>query len=155
MTVPQQGEKAPAFKLPRDGGATVALADFKGRQLVLYFYPKADTDACTREAQDFTRLRRDFDAAGAVVIGVSRDPVKALDRFQAKYDLGVQLATDESLKVLEAYGVWGEKSMYGRSYLGIARTTFLIDGKGRIARVWEKVKVKDHAEEVLAAAKAL
>jgi len=149
------GDKAPDFALPGDRGAKIGLSAFKGRKVVLYFYPKADTDACTREAQDFTRLRPDFEAAGAVVIGVSRDPVKALDRFQAKYDLGVQLATDESLKVLEAYGVWGEKSMYGRSYLGIARTTFLIDGKGRIARIWEKVKVKGHAEEVLAAAKAL
>jgi peroxiredoxin Q/BCP len=149
------GDKAPDFALPGDRGASVSLAAFKGRKVVLYFYPKADTSSCTREAQDFTRLRQEFEAAGATVIGVSRDPVKALDRFQAKYDLGVQLATDESLKVLEAYGVWGEKSMYGLKYLGIERSTFLIDAEGRIARVWPKVRVKGHADEVLEAVKAL
>ena len=155
MTVPQAGEKAPNFKLPRDGGGTVSLADFKGRKLVLFFYPKADTPGCTREAIAFTALARAFDRANTDIVGVSADPVKAQDKFRAKHDLKIALASDESLKMLTAYGVWGEKSMYGRKFMGVRRTTLLIGRDGRVARVWENVKVAGHAEEVLEAAKAL
>jgi peroxiredoxin Q/BCP len=155
MTVPQQGEKAPDFTLPRDGGGTLSLADHKGRKLVLYFYPKADTPGCTTEAIDFTRLKRAFARAEIDIVGVSADPVKAQDKFRDKHDLKVALASDESLKMLTAYGVWGEKSMYGRKFMGVRRTTLLIGRDGRVARVWENVKVAGHAEEVLEAAKAL
>ena len=147
--------KAPDFSLAANGGATVSLGALKGKKAVVYFYPKADTSGCTLEAQQFTALMAEFDAANTVVIGVSGDPVKALDKFQAKYDLGVALASDESHAILEAYGVWAEKSMYGKKYMGIERTTYLIDATGTIARVWPKVKVPGHASEVLAAAKAL
>jgi thioredoxin-dependent peroxiredoxin len=149
-----EGAPAPDFRLPRDGGGTVSLADFKGRKLVLFFYPKADTSGCTIEAKDFSRLAPDFAKAGATVIGVSADPVKKQDAFKAKHDLTTPLASDETHGMLEAYGVWGEKSMYGRKYLGITRTTVLIGADGRIARIWPKVKIPGHAEEVLAAAKA-
>jgi thioredoxin-dependent peroxiredoxin len=149
------GGKAPSFKLPHDGGGEVSLADFKGRKLVLYFYPKADTPGCTREAQAFSKLRAAFQRAGTAILGVSADPVKAQDKFKTKYDLSIPLASDETHKMLTAYGVWGEKSMYGRKYMGVMRVTVLIDGKGRIARVWPKVSVDGHAEEVLEAAKAL
>jgi len=155
VTVPQQGEKAPEFKLLRDGGGTVSLAGHKGRKLVLFFYPKADTPGCTREAIAFTALARAFDRADTDIVGVSADPVKAQDRFRDKHDLKVALASDESLKMLTAYGVWGEKSMYGRKFMGVRRTTLLIGRDGRVARVWENVKVAGHAEEVLAAAEAL
>lgn len=149
------GDKAPDFRLTRDGGSTVALADFKGKKLVLYFYPKADTSGCTIEAKDFTRLHKDFVKAGVAVVGVSADPVKKQDAFKAKHGLATPLASDESHEMLMAYGVWGEKSMYGRKYMGINRTTVLIGTDGRIARVWPKVKIAGHAEEVLAAAKAI
>ena len=149
------GAKAPPFTLPRDGGATVSLGDFKGRKLVLYFYPKADTPGCTRESIDFSRLQAEFRKAGTDILGVSADPVKAQDAFKKKHDLTIGLVSDETHRMLEAYGVWGEKSMYGRSFLGITRTTFLIGPDGRIARIWPKVKVNGHAEEVLAAATAL
>ena len=129
--------------------------DFRGTTLVLYFYPKADTSGCTKEAQDFSALKQDFAKAGATVVGVSADPVRALDKFKAKYGLDLALGGDEFHKTLEDYGVWTEKSMYGRSYMGVERTTFLVDGTGRIARVWRKVKVPGHAEEVLAAVKAM
>ncbi|HEX3858927.1 MAG TPA: thioredoxin-dependent thiol peroxidase [Pseudolabrys sp.] len=152
---PGPGDKAPAFALPRDGGETISLKDFKGRNLVLYFYPKADTSGCTREAMDFSRLRAAFAKAETDILGVSADPVKALDRFRTKHKLTIALASDETRTMLEAYGAWGEKSMYGRKYLGIFRKTFLIDAKGRIAQIWPKVRVPGHAEEVLAAAKAL
>jgi peroxiredoxin Q/BCP len=152
---PGPGDKAPAFALPRDGGETISLKDFKGRNLVLYFYPKADTSGCTREAMDFSRLRAAFAKAETDILGVSADPVKALDRFRTKHKLTIALASDETRTMLEAYGAWGEKSMYGRKYLGIFRKTFLIDAKGRIAHIWPKVRVPGHAEEVLAAAKAL
>jgi peroxiredoxin Q/BCP len=155
VTVPQQGRKAPDFTLPRDGGGTVSLADHKGRKLVLYFYPKADTPGCTTEALAFTALKRAFARAETNIVGVSADPVKAQDKFRDKHDLKIALASDESLKMLTAYGVWGEKSMYGRKFMGVRRTTFLIDRDGRVARVWENVKVAGHAEEVLEAAKAL
>jgi peroxiredoxin Q/BCP len=149
------GDPAPDFTLPRDGGATVSLSDFKGRKLVLYFYPKADTPGCTREAQAFSALEADFAAAGTAILGVSADPVKKLDAFKAKHGLAIPLATDETHRMLEAYGVWGEKSMYGKTYMGVTRATFLIGPEGRLARVWPKVKVEGHAKDVLAAAKAL
>ncbi len=149
------GAKAPAFTLPRDGGGTVSLADFAGRKLVLFFYPRADTPGCTKEAIDFSRLKAAFDRAGTEILGVSADPVPAQDAFKAKHKLSIALASDEKHRMLEAYGVWQEKSMYGRKFMGIVRTTFLIGPDQRIARVWPKVSVDGHAEEVLAAAKAL
>ncbi len=152
---PKEGAKAPVFTLPRDGGGRVSLSDYKGRKLVLYFYPKADTSGCTREAIDFSRLSKAFAKAGTDILGVSADPVKRQDTFKAKYDLAMPLGSDETHKMLDAYGVWAEKSMYGRKYMGIARTTFLIGRDGRIARIWPKVKIDGHAEEVLAAAKTL
>lgn len=154
MTI-EAGSKAPAFDLPTDGGGSVSLANLKGRTVVLYFYPKADTPGCTTEGQDFTALAADFAAANAVVIGVSRDPVKALDRFKAKRDLGLILGSDEAGTVTEAYGVWGEKQMYGRVYMGIERATFLIDGEGLVRRAWRKVSVKGHAAAVLQAVQDL
>jgi len=151
----EPGAKAPAFRLPRDGGGTVSLADFKGQNLVLYFYPKADTPGCTLEAKAFSGLFKAFAKADTVVLGVSADPVKAQDKFKTKHDLAIPLASDETHAMLNAYGVWGEKTMYGRKFMGITRATFLIGKDGRIARIWPKVKVEGHAEEVLAAAKEL
>jgi len=150
-----EGDKAPAFKLPRDGGGTVALKDFKGKPLVLYFYPKDDTSGCTKEAVTFSALADEFAAAGAEVIGVSPDPVKSHDKFKTKHDLKVTLASDEEKKVLEAYGVWAEKKMYGKTYMGVERSTFLIGKDGKIAKAWRKVKVPGHAEAVLEAVQAL
>jgi peroxiredoxin Q/BCP len=149
------GAKAPAFKLARAGGGTTALDDFTGRKLVLYFYPRADTSGCTREALDFSALKGAFARAGTDILGVSADPVPALDAFKAKHRLGIGLASDATHRMLNAYGVWQEKSMYGRKFMGVVRTTFLIGPDGRIARIWPKVRVPGHAEEVLAAAKAL
>lgn len=143
------------MNLPRDGGGNVSLADLAGKTVVLYFYPKDDTSGCTTEALDFTALAGDFADAGAVVVGVSPDPVKAHDKFIAKHDLGVILASDEDKSVLEAYGVWTEKSMYGRKYMGVERSTFVIDGSGKIVKIWHKVKVKGHAQEVLEAVRSL
>ena len=153
--VPAVGEKAPNFKLLRDGGGTVSLADFKGRKLVLYFYPKAETPGCTREAIDFNALRRAFAKAETDIVGISADPVRAQEKFRDKHDLAIPLASDEEKKMLTAYGVWGEKSMYGRKFMGIKRTTLLIGRDGRVAQVWENVKVPGHAQAVLDAAKAL
>jgi peroxiredoxin Q/BCP len=150
-----EGDLAPQFDLPRDGGGNVSLAGLAGKKVALYFYPKDDTSGCTTEAIDFTALGDQFAQAGAVVVGMSPDPVKKHDKFIAKHDLGVILASDEDKSVLEAYGVWKEKSMYGRKYMGVERSTFLIDGDGRIAKVWRKVKVAGHAQAVLDAAKAL
>ena len=150
-----EGQPAPAFDMATADGGRVSSADLKGRPYVLYFYPKADTPGCTTEGQDFSALADDFAAAGAAVIGVSRDPVKKLDRFRAKYDLKVVLASDEPGDVTEAFGVWGEKSMYGRTYMGVERATFLVDRAGVVRRVWRKVKVKGHAAEVLEAVRAL
>jgi peroxiredoxin Q/BCP len=150
-----EGSKAPAFTLPGSGGSEVSLADFKGRKLVLYFYPTADTPGCTQEAIDFSQLRAAFEKAGASVLGVSADPVRALDRFRTKHDLNVALGSDESHAMLEAYGVWGQKSMFGKKYMGVNRMTLLIGPDGRIAKIWPKVKVPGHAKEVLEAAKAL
>ena len=151
----KEGSKAPAFKLPRDGGETVSLSDFKGRKLVLYFYPKADTPGCTRESIEFSKLRAGFAKAGTEVLGISADPVKAQDAFKKKHKLTVGLLSDEKHEMLEAYGVWAKKSMYGKTFMGIVRTTVLIGPDSKIARIWPKVKVDGHAEEVLAAAKAL
>jgi thioredoxin-dependent peroxiredoxin len=151
---PAPGAKAPAFRLPRDDGGTVSLADFAGRKLVLYFYPRADTTGCTKEAIDFSRLRGDFARADTEILGVSADPVPALAKFKAKHKLAIALASDEKRRMLEDYGVWQEKSLYGRKFLGVVRTSFLIGPDGRIAKVWPKVSVDGHAAEVLAAAKA-
>jgi thioredoxin-dependent peroxiredoxin len=154
-TVLDAGAKAPDFTLAGDDGRKVSLAGFRGRKLVLYFYPKADTPGCTREAIAFSALEPKFAKADTAILGVSADPVKAQDAFKRKHGLAIALASDETHKMLGAYGVWGEKSMYGRTYLGITRATFLIGPDGRIARAWPKVKVDGHAEEVLAAARAL
>jgi len=149
------GTTAPDFTLPRDGGGEVTLSALRPQKIILYFYPKDDTPGCTLEAIDFTRMEADFTAVGAVVIGLSKDSVTAHDKFCRKHGLGVILASDEAGDTCETYGVWGEKSMYGKTFMGITRATFLIDGAGRIARVWPKVKVEGHADEVLAAARAL
>ena len=151
----QAGDQAPAFDLPTDGGGRARLVDFKGKTVVLYLYPKDDTSGCTSEAQAFTTLAEDFKKAGAVVIGLSKDSVKSHDKFKAKYGLELILASDESGAVVEALGSWVEKSMYGRKYMGIDRSTFLIDGEGIVRQVWHKVKVPGHADQVLKAAKAL
>lgn len=149
------GDKAPAFTLAADGGGTVSLKDFAGKALVLYFYPKDDTSGCTKEAIGFSEKIDAFKRAGAAVVGVSKDSVAAHDKFKAKYDLAITLGSDPETKMIAAYGAWVEKSMYGRKYMGIDRSTFLIDGKGKIVRAWRKVKVPGHVEEVLAAVKAL
>lgn len=149
------GLLAPAFTLPRAGGGEVSLSDFRGRKLVVYFYPKADTEGCTREALDFSGLAKAFRKAGTDILGISADPVKKLDAFRDKHDLSISLAADETRKTAKAYGVWVEKSMYGRKFMGIARTTLLIGPDGKIVRIWPKVKVAGHAEDVLEAAKAL
>ena len=149
------GAKAPAFTLPRDGGGKISLKDFKGSNLVLYFYPKADTPGCTKEAIAFSRLRADFSKAGTAILGVSADPVATQDRFKAKHKFAIPLASDESKTMLAAYGGWGEKSMYGRKFMGVIRKTFLIDTAGCIVRIWPKVRVAGHAEEVLEAVRAL
>jgi len=149
------GDAAPPFSLPATGGREISLSDLKGRTVVLYFYPKDDTSGCTREAQDFDGLRDAFAACGAEVIGVSADSLASHDKFRTKYGFDLTLASDEARDALEAYGVWVEKSMYGRKYMGVERSTFLIDREGRIARVWRKVKVPGHAQEVLEAARAL
>lgn len=149
------GDKAPAFTLAADGGGTVSLKDFAGKALVLYFYPKDDTSGCTKEAIGFSEKIDAFKRAGAAVVGVSKDSVAAHDKFKAKYDLAITLGSDPETKMITAYGAWVEKSMYGRKYMGIDRSTFLIDGKGKIVRAWRKVKVPGHVEEVLAAVKAL
>jgi len=150
-----EGSVAPAFSLPRNGGGNVSLADHAGKKLVLFFYPRADTPGCTREAIDFTRLESAFADAGAAVLGISADTVKAQESFSAKHQLSVPLISDEQHEMLEAYGAWGEKSMYGRNFMGIIRTTVLIGADGRIVKIWRNVRVDGHAEEVLAAAQAL
>lgn len=151
----EEGAKAPEFTLASDGGGKVGLKDFAGRKLVLYFYPKDDTSGCTSEAKDFNALREAFRDAGADIVGVSPDSVASHDKFKAKYGLAFPLASDEAKAMLEAYGVWVEKSMYGKKYMGVERTTMLIDATGTVAKVWRKVKVPGHAAEVLAAAKSL
>lgn len=155
MTLPAIGTQAPAFDLPRDGGGRISLAALRPGKVVLFFYPQDSTPTCTVEAKDFTALAADFAAAGTTVIGISRDSVARHDRFLAKSELAVILGSDEDGAVCEAYGVWAEKKTFGKTYMGIKRTTFLIDGEGRIAQVWDVARVKDHATEVLAAAVAL
>jgi thioredoxin-dependent peroxiredoxin len=150
-----EGALAPSFSLPRNGGGNVSLADYPGRKLVLFFYPRADTPGCTREAIDFTRLESAFADAGAAVLGISADPVKAQESFSAKHQLSIPLISDEQHEMLEAYGAWGEKSMYGRNFMGIIRTTVLIGADGRIAKIWRNVRVDGHAEEVLATVQAM
>lgn len=149
------GDKAPDFSLPRDGGETVSLGDYKGKKLVLYFYPRDDTSGCTKEAIGFSEAISEFDAAGAAILGVSKDPVKSHDKFVAKHDLKVTLISDQDGDLCEQMGVWVEKSMYGKKYMGIERATFLIDATGTISRVWRKVKVPGHVAEVLGAVKEL
>jgi peroxiredoxin Q/BCP len=151
----QAGDKAPDFRLPRDGGGEATLAGFRGRKLALYAYPKDDTTGCTQEAIDFNRLRPDFAACDTEIVGVSPDPAGRHDRFKRKHALDLTLLADESQALANAYGIWVEKSMYGRKFMGLERSTFLIDAEGRIARIWRKVKVAGHAQEVLAAARAL
>ncbi len=146
------GDKAPAFSMPSDGGGKISLASLKGRKVVVYFYPKDDTSGCTKEAIDFNALKKDFAKLNTEIIGVSPDSVKSHDKFKAKHELGITLLSDETRSMVEAYGVWVEKSMYGRKYMGVERTTFLIGAEGRISHVWNKVKVPGHAAAVLAAA---
>jgi peroxiredoxin Q/BCP len=149
------GDKAPAFSLPSDGGNTISLSGLRGKAVVLYFYPKDDTSGCTAEAIQFTESAKAFRAAGAMIVGISKDSPAAHDKFKAKHELSVVLASDEDTEVAKAYGVWVEKSMYGRRYMGMERATFLIDGKGIIRQIWRKVKVPGHAAQVLAAMQAL
>jgi peroxiredoxin Q/BCP len=151
----EEGQAAPAFDLPADGGGRVRLADYAGRPLVLYLYPKDDTSGCTKEAQAFAEAYDDFKAAGADVVGLSKDGVKSHDKFKAKHGLPFPLASDEDGTVIESLGSWVEKSMYGKAYMGTDRSTFLIDRDGRIARVWRKVKVPGHVDQVLSAVREL
>jgi thioredoxin-dependent peroxiredoxin len=151
----QPGDPAPGFTLPADDGSTVSLANLRGRPVVLYFYPKDDTSGCTSQAQGFTAAAEDFRAAGAEVLGVSKDSVKSHAKFRDKYGLQLRLLSDESGEVVERYGAWVEKSMYGRKYMGIERSTFLVGSDGRIARIWRKVKVPGHVQEVLASVRQL
>lgn len=146
---------APSFNLPRDGGETVDLNDYKGKKVALFFYPKDDTSGCTKEAIEFTEQLVDFGAADTVIIGMSPDPVKKHDKFIAKHELGVILASDEEKTTLDAYNVWKEKSMYGKKYMGVERSTFLIDRNGTVQKIWRKVKVPGHVDEVLKAAQEL
>ncbi|QDM17120.1 peroxiredoxin [Tardiphaga sp. vice352] len=150
-----EGSLAPGFSLPRDGGATVSLADFAGQKLVIFFYPRANTPGCTKEAIDFTRLGRDFKAADTMVLGVSADPLKAQESFRDKHDLTTPLLSDETQSMLKAYGAWGEKSMYGKVFEGVLRTTVLIGSDGRVARIWRGVKVDGHADAVLEQARQI
>lgn len=154
MTV-NAGDQAPDFSMPTDGGGTVSLSGLKGKKVVLYFYPKDDTPGCTKEACAFRDALPDFSGVDAVVIGVSRDPVKSHDKFKAKYELNFPIASDEDGKASEAYGTWVEKSMYGKKYMGMERATFVIDGQGIVRNVWRKVKVDGHAAEVLKAVQAI
>jgi peroxiredoxin Q/BCP len=151
----QEGDKVPDLVLARDGGGSVSLAEFKGRKIVLYAYPKDDTSGCTKEAIAFNGLRKEFAAAGTEIIGISPDPVKSHDKFKAKHGLEFPLIADETRALLEAFGLWVEKSMYGRTYMGVERATILIDAEGKVARIWRKVKVDGHAEAVLEAARKL
>jgi peroxiredoxin Q/BCP len=145
----KEGDPAPPFELPSDGGGSLSLRAFRGRHVVLYFYPKDDTEGCTLEAREFSALNAAFERAGAVVIGVSLDTPKSHDKFKSKHDLDLRLASDTDTTVAEAYGVWVEKTMYGRTFMGVERATFLIAPDGKIARIWRKVKAKGHADAVL------
>ncbi len=154
MGIPAEGDKAPDFELPTDGGGTVSLSDFKGKKLILYFYPADDTTGCTTEAIDFTTALPEFKRAGAVVVGVSPDTEASHDRFKAKHKLGVTLASDVERKVINRYGVWGEKMMYGRTSMGLIRSTFLIGRDGKILKAWRNIRVKGHIPAVLEAVRA-
>jgi thioredoxin-dependent peroxiredoxin len=151
----KEGDLAPDFDLPTDGGGQFKLSGQRGKAVVVYFYPKDDTSGCTLEAIDFSGRKAEFAKAGATIVGLSPDSVSDHDKFKAKHDLTIALAADEEKEAAEAYGVWVEKSMYGRKYMGVDRSTFLIDKKGNLARIWRKVKVEGHVQEVLDAAKAL
>ncbi|HEX5959093.1 MAG TPA: peroxiredoxin [Hyphomicrobiaceae bacterium] len=151
----QDGDEAPDFELPTESGEMLKLSSLKGRPVVLFFYPKDDTSGCTTEAKDFTRLAPEFKKAGVEVVGISPDSAESHRKFINKHDLVVRLAADSDKAVAAAYGVWVEKSMYGRKYMGVERSTFLVDGKGNIAKSWRKVKVPGHADAVLAAARTL
>jgi peroxiredoxin Q/BCP len=155
MTPLTEGDPAPAFNLPTDGDGNVSLAALKGSAIVLYFYPKDDTETCTKEAIAFSAAAADFAAAGAVVIGVSPDTARSHDRFRGKYDLAMRLAADPGLECIKAYGCWTEKTTFGRTYMGVSRDTFLIGHGGRIVRIWRKIRVNGHVDEVLAAVRAL
>ncbi len=155
MSAPDVGDLAPDFELETDTHGTIRLSDFRGRKVVVYFYPKDNTSGCTQEARDFSELLPEFEKVDTVVIGISPDTVRKHANFRAKHDLEVILAADPDRRAIEAYDVWKEKSMYGRKYMGVERSTFLVDREGRIARAWRKVKVKGHAREVLEAARAL
>ena len=155
MAMIQEGKKAPDFVLASSEGGEVSLKGLKGKTVVLYFYPKDDTSGCTKEAQEFTALAGEFEAAGASIVGISKDSVASHTKFATKYDLKVELGSDADGAVCEAFGTWVEKSMYGRNYMGIERATFLIGADGKVAHVWRKVKVAGHAAAVLEAAKAL
>jgi thioredoxin-dependent peroxiredoxin len=150
----QSGDEAPDFSLPGDSGSTISLSAMRGKQVVLYFYPKDDTSGCTLEAKDFNDSKPHFAKAGAVIVGVSADSVTSHDKFKKKYGLDFALASDENKSMLAAYGVWVEKSMYGKKYMGIERSTFLIGVDGRIKTIWSKVKVPGHVDEVLKAAQS-
>lgn len=149
------GQSAPDFELPRGGGGTLRLSDLKGKSVVLYFYPKDDTTGCTAEAIDFSALKPEFEKAGSFVVGMSPDSVKKHDKFTKKHSLSIELVSDEQRNALEAFGVWVQKSMYGRKYMGVERSTYLVDRDGRIARIWRPVKVPGHAKEVLEAVHSL
>jgi len=155
MATLQVGDKAPDFELPSDQGGDIRLKDFAGRLVVVYFYPKDDTTGCTNEAKAFTEAKPKFDALGAEIVGVSKDSIKSHGKFRQKYDLAMRLGSDADGKVVESFGVWVQKSMYGRSYMGIERATFLIDGSGMVRKVWRKVSVPGHVDAVLGAAQAL
>ncbi len=155
MSELKEGSPAPDFSIPADGGRIVSLSDFKGRKLVIYFYPKDDTPGCTTESCGFRDQIKEFNALNIGIVGISRDSVKSHDKFREKYDLNFPLGSDEDGKVCEAYGVWKEKSRMGKKYMGIERSTFLIDEKGKIARIWRNVKVNGHTDEVREAAEGL
>lgn len=155
MTEPVKGSEAPDFALPRDGGGELKLSDLRGRFVVLFFYPKDDTSGCTAEAIDFSALKPAFEKHGAVVLGMSPDSAKSHDKFKTKHALTIDLISDQDKETLQAYGVWVEKSMYGRKYMGVERSTYLIDADGRIAEIWRKVKVPGHAQAVLDALSTL
>jgi peroxiredoxin Q/BCP len=149
------GDRAPAFRVPTDGGEDISSANLKGKPYVLYFYPKDDTSGCTKEAVAFSGAKRKFAAAGVEIVGISKDSIESHAKFRKKYTLKITLGSDSELKVANAYGVWVEKSLYGRRYMGMERATFLVDGKGVIRQIWHKVKVPGHVEAVLSAAKSL
>jgi len=151
----EEGQAAPDYTLPRDGGGEMGPSDMAGKNVVLFFYPRDDTSGCTKEAVGFSELAAEFDKAGAVVVGISKDGIKKHDKFRDKHSLKVPLLSDENSDVTERFGAWVEKSMYGKKYMGIERSTFLIDGSGTVRRVWRKVKVPGHVDEVLDAVKAL